>query len=385
MATFHRRRFIKAGALGAIGSAWWAGAADAGQSPPPAPQPHFVGDGLQLSVHDYTQLLDKLAAAGKLDRDVYLSGGVVKQLETKFAQLLGKEEALFIPTGTLANHLAIRNLAQGNSRVIVQAESHIYCDSLDCVQTLSHLNLIPLAPGKATIPLAEIEATCQKSVNGPFPTPVGAISIECPVRRQNGAVFDFDEMKRVAAYAKKNNIKMHLDGARLYLASAYTGVSPAEYATLFDTVYISLYKYFNAGTGAILAGSKAVIERVAHDRKIFGSGLYQAWPYAAVALHYLEGFPERFAQAVETANKLFALLEKQGQFKVEHQPQGTNIYRLRVNGIDPAQYQKALAQRGIRVGRVSPTFPGIQLLINESLNYSNAEELAKVFVEALGK
>ncbi len=178
---------------------------------------------------------------------------------------------------------------------------------------------------------------------------------------------------------------MHLDGARLYLASAYTGVSPADYAALFDTVYISLYKYFNAGTGAILAGSKAVIERVAHDRKIFGSGLYQAWPYAAVALHYLEGFPERIKQAVETANKMFALLEKQGQFKVEHQPQDTNIYQMRVNGIDPVQYQKNLAQRGIRVSRVSPTFPGIQLLINESLNYSNAEELAKVFVEALGK
>lgn len=385
MANFHRRRFIKAGALGAIGSAWWAGAVSAGQSPSPAPLPHFVGDGLQLSVRDYAQLLDKLAAAGKLDRDVYLNGGVVKQLETKFAQLLGKEEALFLPTGTLANHLAIRNLAPGNSRVIVQAESHIYCDSLDCVQTLSHLNLVPLAPGKATIPLAEIEATCQKSVNGPFPTPVGAISIECPVRRQNGALFDFDEMKRVAAFAKKSNIKMHLDGARLYLASAYTGVSPAEYANLFDTVYISLYKYFNAGTGAILAGSKAVIERVAHDRKIFGSGLYQAWPYAAVALHYLEGFAERFKQAVETANKLFALLEKQGQFKVEHQPQGTNIYQMRVSGIDPAQYQKALALRGIRVSRVSPSFPGVQLLINESLNYSNAEELTKVFVEALGK
>lgn len=385
MAFFHRRRFIKAGALGAMATAWWPGVANTEQSPPTASSPQFVSDGLLLSVRDYTQLLDKLAAAGKLDRDIYLNGGVVRQLETKFAQLLGKEDALFIPTGTLANHLALRNLGQGKSRVIVQAESHIYCDSLDCVQQLSHKNLIPLASGQATIPAAEVEATCQKSVNGPFPTPVGVISIECPVRRKDGAVFDFEEMKSIAAYARKNNIKMHLDGARLCLASAYTGITPAEYAALFDTVYLSLYKYFNAGTGAILAGSKAVIQQVAHDRKIFGSGLFQAWPYAAVALHYLEGFSERYKQAAETAKKLFVLLDQQGSFKVEHPPQGTNIYRLRVNGVNPAEYQKALAKRGIRVGRAGPGFPGVQLVINESLVGSSPETLAKVFVDSLEK
>lgn len=382
MATLHRRGFLQTSAIGTILSSTLATASQGSEIPI---QPQFLMDGLALSIRDQTQLLDKLASTGKIERDGYLNGGTVEKLEKRFAQILGKEEAIFIPTGTLANHLAIRHLAQGKSRVLVQAESHIYCDSLDCVQTLSHLNLIPLAGGKATIPLAEIEATCQRSVNGPFPLPVGAISIECPVRRKEGEVFDFEEMKRIAVYARKNNIKMHLDGARLFLASAFTGITPAEYAAQFDTVYISLYKYFNAGTGAILAGPKAVIEKVAHDRKVFGSGLYQAWAYAAVALHYLDGFPERYKQAVDIAKSFFALIEQHPQFKVDHPPQGTNIYRIRLKDADPIKFRQNLAQQGIRVGGTGPAYRGVQLVINESLLGCNAEKLAKAFIDSLPK
>ena len=125
------------------------------------------------------------------------------------------------------------------------------------------------------------------------------------MRRKLGEAFDYEEMKRIAAFARRHDIKLHLDWARLFLASAYTGVAPADYAALFDTVYVSLYKYFNAGTGAVLAGPRGVIEQVAHARKVFGGGLYQAWPYAAVALHFLDGFRERYEKAVATGKALF--------------------------------------------------------------------------------
>ena len=384
----NRREFIKSGAacaaftpsiqpLPAVATALQ-------ESVAPGPV-HFSGDGLQLSPLDYAQLLVKLAKTENAQRDVYISGGAVEKLETRFAKLIGKERAIFVPTGTLANHLAIRHLAHGKSRVLVQAESHIYNDSLDCVQTLSHLNLVPLAAGQATFTLAQVEEACKRALEQPYPAPVGAISIECPVRRKDGEVFDYEEMKRVARYAREHDIKLHLDGARLFLASAHTGVTPAEYAALFDTVYVSLYKYFNAASGAILAGPGELIEQIARDRKVFGSGIYQAWPFAAVALHYLDGFTERYQKAVEVAKGLFTLLEKHPRFRVEALPRGTNIYKLHVKGVDPEKYQAALASKGIRVPRPNPEaqFQGLRLLINESLNGKSAPELVKVFIESL--
>src|SRR5262249_21210295 len=148
-------------------------------------------------------------------------------------------------------------------RVLVQRESHLYKDEGDFASLLSGLTLVPLAAGKATFTLEEVEAEIRGFSGGPSPVPVGAISIECPVRRKAGEVFDFGEMKRIASFARANKIGLHLDGARVFLAAAYTGVAPADYAALFDTVYVSLYKYFNAGSGAILAGPRGLLENLA--------------------------------------------------------------------------------------------------------------------------
>jgi threonine aldolase len=336
-----------------------------------------------LTPLEYSQLLVRIARERGIEPDVYLSGGAVQQLETTFAKMLGKESAVFVPTGTLANHLALRVLCGDKSRVLAQAESHIYCDSLDCVESLSHLNMVPLAEGRATFTVKEVEDSVRKAASGPFPVQVGAISIECPVRRRQGEAFQYDEMKKIAAYAREHDIKLHLDGARLFIASAYTGVSPAEYASLFDTVYISLYKYFCAGTGAVLAGPRTVIEKVAHARKLFGSGLLHAWPYAAVALHYAEGFLERYRKAVAVARDLFQSLEQHSGFRLEEIPRGTNICRLHVPAKDLGQYARNLKKHDILVVPPPQGGTALRLTINESLNRRSADELTKAFVVAL--
>jgi threonine aldolase len=212
---------------------------------------------------------------------------------------------------------------------------------------------------------------------------VGAIVIECPVRRRHGEVFDFEEMKRVSAYARKHNIGMHLDGARLYLASAFTGVRPADYAALFDTVYVSLYKYFNAAGGAILAGPRATVDAVAHARKVFGAGVFQGWPQAAVALHYFTGFAQRYHKAVATAKALFAELGKDPRLRVEAIAGGSNIFKLRVRDVDPPKYQAELRRRGVLIRPDRPESSEFQLLVNESLNGRPDDELARAFLEAL--
>jgi len=267
---------------------------------------HFRSDGLALSSAEYARLLARLAENDKIAADEFSRDGVVTQLEERIAALLGKEAAVFMPSGTLANHLALRLLARRGHRVLVQRESHIYNDAGDCVQELSGLTLIPLAPERVTFGRAEAAAEVARAEEGRVATPVGAISIESPVRRVGGEVFDFTEMQRIAAFAREQGIGLHLDGARLFLAHPYTGIAPKTYAALFDTVYVSLYKYFNAAGGAVLAGSRHVLDNLHHQRRMFGGGLRQAWPYAAVALHYLDGFGERFGHAAAAADNLYA-------------------------------------------------------------------------------
>jgi threonine aldolase len=177
----------------------------------------FRSDGLGLSPGEYARLLGEIAATRGICTDDYSCGGVVAELEARMATLLGKEAAVFLPTGTLANHLAVRLLARTGRRVLVQAESHLWNDEGDCAQTLSGLTLVPLAPGRATVSLAEIQTAAAGAPGMRVAVPVGAISIETPVRRVAGQAFDPKELAAISGFARERGIGLHLDGARLLL------------------------------------------------------------------------------------------------------------------------------------------------------------------------
>src|SRR4029453_646533 len=158
-----------------------------------------VGDGVSLNPGEYSGLLARVVEEKKVQPDSYALGGVIAQLEERFATILGKEQAVFLPTGTLANHLAVRLLAGERRRVLVQQESHLYNDCGDCAQTLSGLNLVPLASSRATFTVDEVAEQLALASSGRVPTQVGAIQIESPVRRKQGELFDFEMMRRVCA------------------------------------------------------------------------------------------------------------------------------------------------------------------------------------------
>jgi threonine aldolase len=313
--------------------------------------------------------------------DSYSLGGVVEQLEARFARVLGKEQAIFLPTGTLANHLAVRALAGGPSRVIVQAESHLYQDEGDCAQTLSGLTLIPLAPGRATFNADDVQHVLDQTKGGRVVPRVSVISIETPVRRKQGERFDPTELQKILTLARREGIRLHLDGARLFLQAAYTGEGVAESARSFDTVYVSLYKYFNAASGAILAGPRELLNGMHHTRRMFGGGLSSAWPFAAVALHYLEGFNERFSGAARISEELIRNLRQHGAFTIDRIPSGTNLFRLTVNAADPVAFQKRLAARGVMLP--APQRGTFLIGVNETLNRMPAAELTTAFVQAI--
>ncbi len=332
------------------------------------------GDGLSLSPAEYAALLQKLSSNVKADS--YSIGGVVQELEAKVAAALGKEAAVWMPTGTLANHMAVRLLAGERRRVVVQAEAHLFHDCGDCCQTLSGLHLVPLAPGKATFTLDEVKEQAERAVTGRVTVPVGAIQIETPVRRKSGEAFDFGEMKKISTWARENKVGMHLDGARLYMASAYSGIPVMEYAKLFDTVYVSMYKYFNAASGAVLAGPKALLETLYHPRRMFGGGLSHVWPFAAVANHYFDGFAGRFQQAVNTSEAVIAGLQGDSRFQVNRIPNGTNIFGLRLLRGDANKFHESLRSAGIVVP--APRGDAFLFNVNESWNRKRTEEILGV-------
>ena len=154
-----RRRFIQTGGVLAVTASQFnifEGTQHTKKTGDNNKQIDFIYDGTVLSPREYADLLMKLVDEGTVKIDDYSNGGVVEELENKFAILLGKESAVFMPTGTLANHIAVRRLANNNRRIIVQEQSHLYNDSGDCAETLSGLNLIATAENSVDFSLNDV-------------------------------------------------------------------------------------------------------------------------------------------------------------------------------------------------------------------------------------
>jgi len=343
---------------------------------------HTAGDGTAISPREYSELLNRLCQGRDVALDNYLLGGEVEQFERHWAQLLGKETAVFMPSGTLANQLALRALAGSKKRVIVPEMSHIYNDTGDACQTLSGLTLMPLAPGRATFTRGDVEAVLARTAGGRVATEVGAIAIESPIRRLSGEMFDWDETKRIAAFAREKGIGMHLDGARLFIASAYTGISPAEYSAHFDTVYVSLWKYFNSGIGAILAGPKRVLDGMFHVRRMFGGNLAVGWNAAVVARHFMDGFEGRLKAAVKTSETFYSAMARHPRLGIERIPNGTNVTRVTFKGTNPVDVARRLAERGVAMS-ATPGATTLTFGVNETWNRMTAADLISVFEDAL--
>jgi len=383
-----RRNFIKTGSLltaaAAVPSiAFSGGISQDHQIKIDSQRINFTRDGLDFTPAEYSNLLSKLNANGGILIDNYSLGGVVEELEKRMAKILGTECAIFMPTGTLANHLAVRKLAGENRKVLVQSDSHLYRDSGDCANTLSGLNLIPLGKGKVDFNLAEVEEEYLRTKEGRVETQIGVISIESPVRRYNNQLFGFDQMKEISAFARKNNIKMHLDGARLFNACVHTDKSPTDFVKLFDTVYISLYKNFNAASGAILAGKKAFIEGFYHTRRMFGGGVVQVWPFAVVANHYLDSFLSDYKASLKQADVFFDELQAQSDIEINKIPNGSNVFQMNIHHIDATKFIVAMEAKNVFLPAANHKDGFIYFKINPSILRKPVMELTRKFIQGI--
>ena len=385
--TLTRRQFLGSTLpLGALALTAYAGApasllaADSPAAPTPAPADNTVflyGDSILLEPQPYADLLQTLLHKHDKVNDFYLKGGAVNELEAKFSALLGKEDTVLMPTGTLANHVALRLLCGESRHALVQQESHVYRDEADSVPTLSGINLVPLAPGKAAPTLDEVKAAIDRAENGPYPIKVGAISLESPVRRADGATVPMTLINQIASIAHAKGIGMHLDGARLLLMSGMNGFDPKSYCAPFDTVYVSLYKYLNAPFGGILSGTKAQMAKAREARHIFGGTLLHGWLAALPALDAMDGFVERFTSVRQAAERLLVRLEKTSGYKVHRIENGSNIAYLDVSPKRADGLAERLKSAHIEMGHLRDG--KLELMFNETWLRQDTDQLIAAF------
>ncbi len=388
MSKINRRSFLKSSAALAVPAFIPAGIVSASSLFPEGNTPlpvKFFGDGEMFEPADYLSTLQKVNTTSPIARDRYGSGGAVEALEKKFVEITGKESAVFMPSGTMANLLALSVLSGESTKVFVQETSHVYRDIGDAAQSAFSKRLLPLAKDEPYFTLEEL----QQAIDGlaereALSSGAGAVSIENPVRRKDGRSVPLEEIKKISAYCRSKNMKLHLDGARIYIASAWSGVPIKEYASYFDTIYISLYKYLGASAGAILCGDKSVIGKMPHLIKVHGGSMYSNWPNAAMALHRLDGIDTRFQDTVKRAGELVTSLNKISGIKISSLPGGTNIYSLDLaKEIDAVKLQEKLNKDfNIRIPRANEKNHAM-ISMNETLLYQSAEFVIQAFSKSI--
>ena len=218
--------------------------------------------------------------------DVYGEDPTVNLLQQKVAELLGKPAALYVPSGVMANQLAVKLHTQPGDEVIVEKDSHIFNYETVAPSILSGVQLHTIE-GQRGVLRAEQLAPAVRPPAYYMPRTT-LICLENTHNRAGGTVYPIEEIKRIRDFARALGIKLHLDGARLWNASVATGITPREYAQYFDTISVCFSKGLGAPVGSALVGSEDAIQRARRFRKIFGGGMRQAGIIAAGALYALE-------------------------------------------------------------------------------------------------
>ncbi len=176
---------------------------------------------------------------------------------------------------------------------------------------------------------------------------------------------------------------MHMDGVRLFAEAGHTDRKPSEYSSYFDTIYTSLYKCFSSGSGAMLAGTKEFCDDLYHTRRMFGGGLPHVWPFAAIAINYVDNYLEEYKSAKTTAEALFEYLNKNTDLTITHIPNGTNLYQLKVNIGELAKIVEKLTKHNISMRSPRSGSNENLISINPSLNNITLEKFIEVFTDAL--
>lgn len=283
--------------------------------------------------------------AAPVGDDVFGEDPTVNALEEKIAALFGMEAALFCPSGTMTNQIAIRLHTRIQSEVICHNYSHIYLYEGGGIMANSHASVKLLEGDLGKITAAQIaESINPDDVHAPETT---LVSLENTMNKGGGSIYTLEEIKPIHALCKEKGIKLHLDGARLFNALVETGESPADWGAHFDTISICLSKGLGCPIGSVLLGSKVEIKRARKVRKVFGGGMRQVGFLAASGIYALDNHVNRLKEDHNRARTLGEMLSKL-PVVTEIFPVATNIVIARLEGTTPEEFMKKLAEQNIK-------------------------------------
>ncbi|MGH0033225.1 MAG: threonine aldolase family protein [Myxococcota bacterium] len=286
-------------------------------------------------------------AEAEVGDDVYGEDPTVNRLQEQAALRLGMEAALFVPSGTMANQVALRTLGRPGDVVLAGQDAHLLLYESGAPWALSGLQVTPLGRG-GLFEGSDVRRAVHPSDAHYAPTTI--VAVENTHNRSGGRVFPLDLAKDVAAAARDAGLALHLDGARLFNAEAATGTPAAEWAGLFDTVSFCLSKGLGAPVGSLVCGSRERLRALHRALKLLGGGMRQAGVLAAAGLHALEHHVARLADDHANARRLAAGLAGLG-LRVDPAPE-TNMVLFDVD--DGTAFSRALGERALRINPIAP-------------------------------
>ena len=284
--------------------------------------------------------------------DVLGDDPTVQELERHTAALLGKEAAVFVPSGTMGNQLAIRSLTRTGDAILLDANAHIYCYEAGAPAALAGVQMTLLDGERGQFTATQLEAALPPK-DDHF-APPSLVCIENTHNRSGGSVWPLEQIASVAVTARKHGLALHLDGARLWNASSMSGISEAEYASYFETVSVCYSKGLGAPIGSALAGSNEVIAKARFYRKQQGGAMRQVGILAAAALHALQNNRERLAEDHANCRSLAKGLEKLPFLEVDVSSVETNIVFIGTGGRNAFDLSKRLDEAGLRLLATGP-------------------------------
>jgi threonine aldolase len=287
-----------------------------------------------------TQAMRRAMFEAALGDDVFGEDPTVNRLEEYVAELLGKEAALYAPSGTMCNQVGVFVNATRGDEVLLHEGAHVFNYEAGAPALLSGVQLRPL-PGEGGVISPETVRAAVRPENVHFPRPK-LLCLENTHNTAGGKVFPLEDFAAVAAEARELGLKVHLDGARLFNAQAATGIPAREWCEHADTVSVCSSKGLGAPVGSLLAGDGETIREARRARKAFGGGMRQAGVIAAGSLYAFEHHTERLAEDHERAKKLADGLREAG-YQVD--PPETNIVLVEVE--KPGAFLQALAREGV--------------------------------------
>ncbi len=255
--------------------------------------------------------------------DVFGEDPTVNRLQEKVAELLGKEAALFVPSGVMSNQVGIKCHTQPGEEIIVESHSHIFLYETGAAPVISSVQLHTVKGERGILSAEQIRGAI-RSADYHLPR-TALVCLENTHNKAGGTIYPFDEIKKISTLCRERGIAFHLDGARLWNASVASGVSPNHIAAPFETVTVCFSKGLGAPVGSALVGTKATIARARKYRKMLGGGMRQAGILAAGALYALDHNLERLKEDHEKAKTFARIVASVHGFSVDPDSVQTNI------------------------------------------------------------